>query len=263
MSQQVLTTLDFVNVGKIINLPDAVNDQEPVTLAQLRAQTEGQAWKDDVVVDSAANINIASPGATINGYAVTLNDRVLLRGQTAAAENGIYIFNGTAVPLTRSPDMNSGPEFNGAVVTVTSGPNAGTSWRQTATGVVVGAATINWVTFGQSAPVASTGSAGIAALATQAEVDAGAVADKIVTPATLANWSNRKLKVSQVIGDGSATAYTVTHNFNSRNVVVRVFRNSGNYDDVLVDVTRPSVNAVTITFNQAPAANSFVVVVIG
>jgi hypothetical protein len=46
-------------------------------------------------------------------------------------------------------------------------------------------------------------------------------------------------------------------------VLVRVFPNSGQFDDVEVDVQRISVNAVTVIFATAPAANAFRVVVMG
>ena len=59
----------------------------------------------------------------------------------------------------------------------------------------------------------------------------------------------------------SATSYQVTHNFNTRDVVVEVYRNSGNFDSVLVEVQRTSVNAVTILFDTAPSANAYRVLV--
>ena len=55
----------------------------------------------------------------------------------------------------------------------------------------------------------------------------------------------------------------MTHNLNSRDVIVRVFPNSGQYDDVEVDVQRTSVNAVALVFATAPATNAYRVVVIG
>ena len=127
---------------------------------------------------------------------------------------------------------------------------------------VIGTNNVIWTVFGGTAPAASTGTPGIAALATQGEVDAGAVTNKIVTPATLAAavWAAKKFAVN--IGDGSATSYAVTHNLNTRDVRVEVYRNSGNFDTVLAEVQRTSVNALAILFDTAPAANAFRVLVL-
>jgi len=94
-------------------------------------------------------------------------------------------------------------------------------------------------------------------------VDAGTDDTRIVTPLKLNNLAGRVRKASTNIGDGSATTFTVTHNLNSRDVIVCVFPNSGQYDDVEVDVQRTSVNAVTLVFATAPATNAYRVVVIG
>lgn len=53
----------------------------------------------------------------------------------------------------------------------------------------------------------------------------------------------------------------MTHNLNTRDVTVEVFRNSGNYDSVLVEVQRTSVNAIAILFDTAPTANAYRVLV--
>jgi len=117
--------------------------------------------------------------------------------------------------------------------------------------------------FGAGASAASAGTAGVAALATQGEVDAGSITNKIVTPATLASWSGRVRKLAQAIGDGSATQFTVTHNFASDDVQVEVYRATGAKDTVLCDVDRPSNNSVRLTFASAPSASQFRAVVIG
>ena len=251
---QVLTTLDFANTGKIQNLPDGVNAQDPATVAQLNAAVEGLSWTDNVLPASpGANINIAAPGATIDGITMVASARVLLKDQTAPAENGIYIWNGAAVAMTRSLDANASSELSQAIVTVESGTSAGATFRQTAVNPTIGTTAIVWTSFGVVAPAATPTTPGIAALATQAEVDAGTVSNKIVTPATLASWLSRQRKIAQTIGDGTATSYTITHNFNTRDVNVQVFRTSGNYDMVLVDVNVTSVNSVTIVFNSISA----------
>lgn len=254
---QVLTTLDFNNSGRIINLPDGIQPQDAATVAQLRAAVEGLAQKDDVRVRTASNISLASPGATLDGVSMSLNDRVLVAGQTTGAENGIYIWNGAAVPMTRAADANTGTELLSAIVPVTEGTSAGTVWRQTAVNIVLGTTIIAFVAFGTVSPPASESSAGIAEIATQSETDAGTDDQRIVTPAKLANWGGRTRRLSQTIGDGTATQFTVTHNFNTRDIDVLVRRNSGNFDQVLVDVEYPTVNTVRLTFNSAPASGAF------
>lgn len=67
---------------------------------------------------------------------------------------------------------------------------------------------------------------------------------------------------SQVIGDGAATSFTVTHNFGTRAVVVQVF-DSSNYDTVITDVVRTTTDAVTVSFSVAPSAGAYTVVVTG
>jgi hypothetical protein len=263
MAKQVLADFDFNNVARIINLPDPVAAQQAATKAYVDNAVEGLAWKDSARVSTAANINLAAPGATIDAIAMALGDRVLVQAQTVAADNGLYVWNGAAAAMTRTLDANSAPELEQAVVTVEEGANAGVTFRQTIVNFTLGTNAVTWSAFGTSAPAASAGTAGIAALATQAEVDAGVVANKIVTPVTLANLSGRLRKVSAAFGDGAATQYTVTHNLNSADVQVEIYRTSGVQDTVLCDVDRPSVNAVRLTFAAAPSANQFRCVVIG
>ena len=53
---------------------------------------------------------------------------------------------------------------------------------------------------------------------------------------------------------GGATSIEVTHNLNTRDVMVQLYDNSS-YDTVYADVTRNTVNKVTVDFTSAPSAN--------
>jgi len=261
MAKPVLSSLDFASAARILNLPDGVGAQEPCTVAQLNAAVEGLAWKDNVRVVTSSNVNLAAPGSTVDGVAMSAGDRFLARAQTAAAENGIYVWNGAATPATRSADCSASAEFNSAIVTVDAGTNAGSSFRQTTVSPTVGTTAIAWVSFGIAASAASTVSAGIVRLATQGEADTGTDATIAVTPATMAAFSGRAKRFAASFGDGSATQYDLTHNLGTTDVHVDVFRVSDGVS-VLCDVTRTSTTVVRLNFAVAPTSNQYRAVIL-
>ena len=263
MARKFFTDIDLQSTSRVINVPSPSASGDAAPKSYVDSLVEGLAWKDSCRVATQANLNLSSPGATIDGVTMATSDRVLVRSQTTAADNGIYVWNGAAVAMTRSLDANTFAELEQAVTSIEEGTSASTTYRQDQVNGTLGSSTISWVTFGTSAPSASETTAGITEIATQAETDAGTDDARIVTPLKLASWSGRLRKVSASVGDGSATSYTVTHNLNTRDVIVRVFPNSGNYDDVEVDMQRTSVNAVAVVFASAPASNAYRVVVLG
>jgi len=262
MAKLIGSDLDFNNASRITNLPNAVADQQPVTLIQLNNAVEGLKQKDPVRVAAASNVNLASPGATVDGVTLQTGNRFLARGQTDNTQNGIYIFNGAASPATRSLDASTAAELNNALVPVAEGSDENLVYRQTATIVTLESDPVTFANFGTSVPDASETISGKIELATQAETDAGTDDLRAVTPLKFATSVFAKKKFTQNIGDGSATQYTVTHNLNTLDVVVEVFRNSGTNDSILCDVERTSANAVRLTFAVAPSSNQFRTVVI-
>jgi hypothetical protein len=103
--------------------------------------------KGSVVASSTANVTVSNPGtSTFDGIALSSGDRLLLKNQTAPAENGIYVFNGSAVALTRVSDMDAWAEVPGAFVAVEQGTtNADTIWLCTSNGGgTLGTTAITW-----------------------------------------------------------------------------------------------------------------------
>ena len=103
-------------------------------------------------------------------------------------------------------------------------------------------------------------------LATAAATDAAAVkgisgydsADFAVTANGWVQLATKQYVTS--IGNASATSYTVTHNLNSKDVMVQLYDVSSD-DTVIADVVRTSVDVVTVDFSTAPATNDIRVLV--
>lgn len=85
------------------------------------------AWvKRAVKVATTANITLSGT-QTIDGIAVVAGDRVLVKDQTTASANGIYIV--AAGAWTRATDADTSSEIAGGTVAVDQGTtNGGTSW---------------------------------------------------------------------------------------------------------------------------------------
>ena len=77
---------------------------------------------------------------------------------------------------------------------------------------------------------------------------------------TLAQKTN---KFTQAIGDGTNTSFLLTHNLNSRDVVVMIRESASPYAQVITDVEMTTVNTITVKFAQPPATNEYTVTIIG
>jgi hypothetical protein len=69
-------------------------------------------------------------------------------------------------------------------------------------------------------------------------------------------------KMALNLGDGAASTFVVTHNFNTHDVVVSVYDLATN-EVVLPDIVHTSENVVTIIFGDPPDADAYRVVVVG
>lgn len=96
----------------------------------------GIKWKDPVVAASTANVTLASQVEntdTLDGVVLATGNRILLKDQSAPAENGIYIVAASGAP-TRATDMDAAAEFIGSTIFVSGGTaNEGNQYTETAT----------------------------------------------------------------------------------------------------------------------------------
>lgn len=114
--------------------------------------------------------------------------------------------------------------------------------------------------FTMSGETASASNAGIVELATNSETTTGTDTARATTPANVKAAIDARSKIVILRGDGSTTAHAITHSLGTRDVIVQVvdYGNDGTgatYETVMVDVTRTSTSAVTITFATAPTAS--------
>lgn len=233
---KITNTLDAGGF-KIINAGDATNPQDLVTKAQLDAAVQGWKWKEPVRAASTANITL-SGAQTIDGVSVIAGDRVLVKNQSAGADNGIYVAASGA--WARAADFDAASEVVGAAVFVSEGSSNGNSqWHMTTDGpVTIGTTALVWAQVGGG--TSYTEGNGI-------DISAGVIS---VDPAVVAR------KYSATIGDGSATTITVTHNLNTQDVSVSVKEVSSNAG-VLVDWVANGVNTVQLTFGTAPSSGQY------
>lgn len=261
-AQDQLVDLDFKGTSRVLGLPTPLASDEAASMGYVDGIFGGWAWKDNVRAASTANVNLASPGSSIDAITLASGDRVLIKDQTAPAENGIYIWNGAATPMTRSADANAAVELESARVQIDEGTaNGGTEWRQTSVNFTLDSGSIVWASVTTSVPDATEAVKGKAELATQAEADAGTNDVTVLTPLKVANLAGRFRRHAADIGDASATQFDITHNFGSYDVAVEIFRNSGSRDTVGCLISRPSTNAVRLNFSAAPSSNQFRVVI--
>lgn len=119
-------TADVSNGGfKITNLATPTNSTDAATKGYVDNQMLGIDSKQSVRVASTANQALSGGTAfpTIDGVVTASGDRVLLKNQTAPAENGVYVVGGTsgAWTLTRATDMDVWTEIPGAMVAIEEG----------------------------------------------------------------------------------------------------------------------------------------------
>jgi hypothetical protein len=177
-----------------------------------------------------ANVSLSAPGASLDGVTLAVNDRLLLADQTDATQNGIWVWTGAAVALTRAADtLKSG---NTVVVAEGTTPNDNTAWVLATNGTITpGTTSQSWLQL--------PGSAG-------------------VTRSSLGATG----KYAQTIGDGSATSIAVTHGLNTTDLTVSCRRVSDGAV-ILPDWTPTSTTVATFTFATPPAANAVRVVMVG
>ena len=132
------------------------------TKSEIDALLDARNWKDDVRVATTAAGTLASDfenGDTIDGIALATGDRVLIKDQASASENGIYTVNASGAP-TRATDFDEDSEVTNAVITVKVGTvNADKTFICTSDDPSLGVDDINFSETGGGLSLSSTSQA--------------------------------------------------------------------------------------------------------
>lgn len=104
-------------------LQDALNSKEPAIIVR---------------VASTVAINLAAPGANIDGVVMVAGDLFLEKDNGTGANRGIYVWNGAAVAATRAPEADTGVELKpGMLIAVAEGTTQADSvWMLTTDGAI-------------------------------------------------------------------------------------------------------------------------------
>jgi hypothetical protein len=115
-NQIILSTNNLnANSLKIINLGAPTADGDAVNKLYVDSVATGLAIKASCRLATTGNVTLGSPPSTIDSVTIVTNDRILVKDQTDAAQNGIYTYNGTS--LVRSSDADTSGEVTSGMFT--------------------------------------------------------------------------------------------------------------------------------------------------
>ena len=117
------TSAVSLNSQKITGLADPTADADAANKGYVDGVAQGLDVKDSVVATTTANGTLSTAfanGQSIDGVTLQTGDRILIKNQTTASQNGIYNVQASGAP-SRATDMATGANAAGAFVFVEQG----------------------------------------------------------------------------------------------------------------------------------------------
>lgn len=247
---------------KATDVADPVAGTDAANRQWVLAVVAGQSWKPPARLGSVtSDVNIAAPGADLDGVALDPDDVILLMAQVDASQNGPWVWHGAAVPLTRPAWFDEDSEVLNAVVTVQEngvidqlGDKAFILTNDAP--VDLGVDDLVWAPLPGSSGAAYTFSGGVQEVA--GDVSLKLDGDTLVQGAggVKINVDKVARKAEGTFGDGVAVSFILPHNFgNIAAGIVVVETASGEEWDFGPDHT--DENNITVDTPFVPAAGQF------
>jgi hypothetical protein len=205
----------------------------------------GLSWKQPVLCATTTNITLSGLQAC-DGVTPAAGDRVLVKSQTTASQNGIYLASATA--WSRAPDADTWNELISAICFIETGSTlTGTAWYCTAQpGGTLGTTAVNWSNFS----VASTYTAG-----TGLTLAAGVFSITNTGVSAAAYGSASKTLTATVNAQGQLTVLAAT-DIAIANTQVSGLGTMSTQAASSVTITGGTINGTTIGGTTAAAVNA-------
>lgn len=187
----------------ITGVANPVSAQDAATKAYVDGVAQGLNVKASVVAATTANITL-SAAQTIDGITVAVGDRVLVKDQTTAAQNGIYVV--AAAAWSRAADNNAWPEMVSAFVFVEKGTaNSDSGWVCTVdAGGTLDTTAIAWSQFSGAGQITS----GAGLTKTGNQIDVVGTANRIVANADSIDIASTYVGQTSITTLGTVTTGT-------------------------------------------------------
>jgi hypothetical protein len=203
------TTSVSLNSQKITSLAEPTASSDAATKNYVDTVAQGIDAKASVKAASTANLTLSGT-QTVDGIALVAGDRILVKNQSTAAENGIYVVD--ASTWSRSSDANAWAELISAYVFVEGGSvNADNGYLCTVdAGGTIDVTAVTWVQFSGAGQI----TAGAGLIKTGNQLDVVGTSDRITVNADSVDIASTYVGQTSIttlgtVGTGTWNATTI------------------------------------------------------